>query len=190
MIFSNSRLQFCLRFTPVVVLAAACLSGIPAQAGPIPSAFGGSVNSPRINSVFNYGNQTSYSESYRSGQYGVTGSGYYSGYYGGYSGYSSAYPYGYPANYPPGAVIVNPGYNQYPASSINNSVLVNPTVVNSSIYNSTLINPKIFRTPNYAGSRYYEQTTIIRYRSPGSSSFSGTTPAYHYRYRHASPYFR
>lgn len=188
MIFLSSSRQFCLRFAPVLVLAASCLSGIPAQAGPIPSAFGGSVNSGRVNSVFNYGNQTSYSESYRSSGYGVTG-GYYSGYYGGYSGYSSAYPYSYPPNYPPGAIIVNPGYNQYPASSINNSVLVNPTVVNTPIYNSTLINPNIIRTPNYTGSRYYERNTIIRYRSPGGS-FDVTTPAYPYHYRHSSPYFR
>lgn len=51
--------------------------------------------------------------------------------------------------YPAGTVLVGPGTYHRPHRGIQNSVLVNPTVINSPIYNSTLVNPTIITTPRY-----------------------------------------
>lgn len=107
---------------------------------------------------------------------------------------------GTPNVYPPGVYPSGYGYGQpgviQRRGSVNNSVLINPTVVNSPIRNSTLINPTIVTTPNpsasYYPSPYYPapyyniQTTTtttrpepevyidpqygVRYRSPSANS--------------------
>lgn len=63
-------------------------------------------------------------------------------YYPGYPTYS--YP-GYPT-YPNGTVLVP---SRRPIRNVNNSVLVNPTVINGTIRNSTLVNPTIVTYPRY-----------------------------------------
>ncbi|MBW4582700.1 MAG: hypothetical protein KME42_24280 [Tildeniella nuda ZEHNDER 1965/U140] len=107
---------------------------------------------------------------------------------------------GTPTVYPPGVYPSGYGYGQpgviQRRGSVNNSVLINPTVINSPIRNSTLINPTIVTTPNpsasYYPSPYYPapyyniQTTTtttrpepevyidpqygVRYRSPSTHS--------------------
>jgi hypothetical protein len=105
-------------------------------------------------------------------------------------GTSNGYPSGlYPSGY---------GYGQPTViqrrGGVNNSVLINPTVINSPIRNSTLINPTIVTTPSgayystpYYSAPYFNTQTIttttrpepevyidpqygVRYRSPAVSS--------------------
>lgn len=101
---------------------------------------------------------------------------------------------GTPTVYPSGVYPSGYGYGQpgviQRRGSVNNSVLINPTVINSPIRNSTLINPTIVTTPNsssYYPAPYYNiQTTTtttrsepevyidpqygVRYRSPSANS--------------------
>jgi hypothetical protein len=101
-------------------------------------------------------------------------------------GSSNPYPYTYPSFYQPGyssGATIQPEYPQYSTGRVNNSVLVNPTVVNSPIYNSTLINPTIVTTPTYGEHRYRSRTTtIIHYPVPYGAS-GVTIPNQPYRYR-------
>ncbi|MBW4695644.1 MAG: hypothetical protein KME27_28170 [Lyngbya sp. HA4199-MV5] len=94
---------------------------------------------------------------------------------------------GTPDYYPSG----NAGYYRQPRNgqyrgSVNNSVLINPTVINSPIRNSTLVNPTIVTTPYYPAPFYNIQTVTtttrpepevyidpqygVRYRSPSTQS--------------------
>lgn len=114
----------------------------------------------------------------------------------GYGGVQSGYGGGlsvqigtsgyYPSDNYPGAF----GYGrqfrhgQY-RGSVNNSVLINPTVINSPIRNSTLVNPTIVTTPYYPAPFFNIQTVTtttrpepevyvdpqygVRYRSPSVS---------------------
>lgn len=96
------------------------------------------------------------------------------------------YPSG---NYPAGNY--SSGYYRQPRNgqyrgSVNNSVLINPTVINSPIRNSTLVNPTIVTTPYYPAPYYNIQTVTtttrpepevyidpqygVRYRSPATTS--------------------
>lgn len=95
----------------------------------------------------------------------------------------------YPSNgYSSQPIYRHPGNGQY-RGSVNNSVLINPTVVNSPIRNSTLVNPTIVTTPYapYYPAPYYNIQTVttttrpepevyidpqygVRYRSPAASS--------------------
>ena len=111
-------------------------------------------------------------------------------------GSPTVYPSGV---YPSGVYSSEYGYGQpgviHRRGSVNDSVLINPTVINSPIRNSTLINPTIVNTPTPSGSYYttpyyspyYNTQTIttttrpepevyidpqygVRYRSPAVSS--------------------
>ncbi|MBW4474556.1 MAG: hypothetical protein KME45_29900 [Stenomitos rutilans HA7619-LM2] len=95
---------------------------------------------------------------------------------------------GTPSNYPSSGyssqyIYRQPGNVQY-RGNVNNSVLINPTVINSPIRNSTLVNPTIVTAP-YAP--YYNTQTVttttrpepevyidpqygVRYRSPSATS--------------------
>ncbi|HEY9615986.1 MAG TPA: hypothetical protein V6C64_04055 [Microcoleaceae cyanobacterium] len=80
------------------------------------------------------------------------------------TGYPVRYPGGYPVPYPVGYPNAYPGgYGR----SINNSVLVNPTIINSQIKNSTLVNPTIVspqRPAVYRAAPYYGSgRSVIRY---------------------------
>lgn len=101
---------------------------------------------------------------------------------------------GSPRYYPSGNYPASPGsyrqfrHGQY-RGNVNNSVLLNPTVINSPIRNSTLVNPTIVTTPYapYYPAPYYNIQTVttttrpepevyidpqygVRYRSPSTTS--------------------
>jgi hypothetical protein len=58
-----------------------------------------------------------------------------------------SYPSGYyRSGYPSGYGVYPHGYRR---SNVNNSILVNPTIINGQIRNSTLINPRIIRVPRH-----------------------------------------
>ncbi len=97
--------------------------------------------------------------------------------------------YEYAPGYIPNRVILWPGRHHYgpnyERSSINNSVLVNPTIVNSPIYNSTLINPTIVTSPDF--SPHYPHTTVIRYAVP--DGVTGITLPFPYPNIYSPPIF-
>lgn len=77
---------------------------------------------------------------------------------------SYRYPVRYPVRYPIGyPVRGSGGYGR----SINNAVIINPTIINSQIKNSTLINPTIVspqRPGVYRATPYYgSNRSVIRY---------------------------
>ncbi|MGI0489578.1 hypothetical protein ACN4EK_29530 [Pantanalinema rosaneae CENA516] len=88
---------------------------------------------------------------------------------------SYRYPVRYPGRYPVGG---SGGYRR----SINNAVIINPTIINSQIRNSTLINPTIvapqrpgvYRAAPYSGSN----RAVIRY--PTIEVVPSTYPRYRY----------
>jgi hypothetical protein len=80
------------------------------------------------------------------------------------SSYSS---YGYFPDYGAGYGVIERSSYPYPENSINHSVLINPTVINSPIYNSTLVNPKIVSSPS---ERPWARTTIIRFPVPSDAT--------------------
>lgn len=98
---------------------------------------------------------------------------------------------GTPGYYPSGNHPASSGYYRQPQyrqyrGSVNNSVLINPTVINSPIRNSTLVNPTIVTSPYYPAPYYNIQTVTtttrpepevyidpqygVRYRSPSATS--------------------
>jgi hypothetical protein len=80
------------------------------------------------------------------------------------SSYSSS---GYFPNYGAGYGVIERSTSPYPENSINNSVLINPTVINSPIYNSTLVNPTIVSSPS---DHHWARTTIIRFPVPSDAT--------------------
>lgn len=73
-------------------------------------------------------------------------------------------PHSYSTYHAPGYVLVQPGIPHRVVGGVNNSVLVNPTIINSPIRNSTLINPTIIRGPYH--SIPYTQYSIRTFTRP------------------------
>ncbi|XHX76159.1 MAG: hypothetical protein RBJ76_17100 [Stenomitos frigidus ULC029] len=76
-----------------------------------------------------------------------------------------------------------------PQGSVNNSVLLNPTVINGSIRNSTLVNPTIVTTPN-APEQYYPEQFYPGQAYPTQAYPRVSYPAPYYNVRTVIPTVR
>jgi hypothetical protein len=91
---------------------------------------------------------------------------------------SVVYPSG---GYPSGYTYRQPGFPQQ-QGSVDNSVLLNPTVINGSIRNSTLVNPTIVTTPNSPEQFYPDQSYPGQaYPTQAYPRFSYPAPYYNVR---------
>ncbi|XGV98823.1 MAG: hypothetical protein ACAF41_07755 [Leptolyngbya sp. BL-A-14] len=169
-----------------VVMTAGLLAGWASPASARPFIRVQSNTYPSNGSVINFPPVVRYNNSI----YGPVQTIVQPGYGGVQSGYGSglSVQIGTPGYYPSGNYPGGFGYGrqfrngQY-RGSVNNSVLINPTVINSPIRNSTLVNPTIVTTPYYPAP-YFNIQTVTTTTRPEPEVY--VDPQYGVRYRSPS----